>query len=129
MRLVSAQDPKKIEALVTEHLRRICPPTVTLEVKSLHGAEPVLVPAESPYLQAAARAVAKGFGKEPVFMREGGSIPIVATFKKVLGADSILMGLGLNDDNAHSPNEKFSLDSYQRGIETVAYLLEELAAL
>ncbi|MBN2489992.1 MAG: dipeptidase [Planctomycetes bacterium] len=129
MRLVAAQDPAKIQALVTEHLNRLCPPTVSLEVKPLHGAEPVLVPADSPYLKAAARAVARGFGKEPVFMREGGSIPVVATFKKVLGADSILLGLGLNDDNAHSPNEKFSLESFQRGIETVAYLLEEVAAL
>jgi len=129
MRLVANQDPARIQSLVTEHLRSICPPTVTMTVSALHGAEPVLVPAESPYLQAASRAVARGFGKEPVFMREGGSIPIVATFKKVLGADSILMGLGLNDDNAHSPNEKFSLDSYQKGIETVAHLLEELAAV
>jgi len=129
MRLVANQDPAKIERLVTEHLKSICPPTVTMKVSALHGAEPVLVPSDSPYLQAASRALAQGFGKEPVFMREGGSIPIVATFKKVLGADSILMGLGLNEDNAHSPNEKFSLDSYQKGIETVAYLLEELAAV
>ena len=71
----------------------------------------------------------QGFGTEPVYIREGGSIPIVATFKRLLGADSILMGLGLNDDNAHSPNEKFSLVSYQKGIETTAFLLEEVAAL
>jgi len=64
-----------------------------------------------------------------VFAREGGSIPVVATFKQVLGADSILMGLGLGDDNAHAPNEKFSLDSFQKGIETTAYLLEEVAAI
>ena len=128
MRLVANQDPKKIEALVSEHLKAICPPTVTLKVTGLHGAEPVLVSADSPHVKAASRALARAFGRDPVFIREGGSIPIVATFKKLFGVDSVLMGLGLNDDNAHSPNEKFSLDSYQKGIEAVAYLLEELRA-
>ncbi len=90
---------------------------------------PVLVPGDSPYLEAGKRALAKGFGAEPVFIREGGSIPVVATFKELLGIDTILMGLGLHDDNAHSPNEKFNLEDYQRGIETVAYLLDEIAAV
>ncbi len=129
MRLVADQKPDKIRDQVVQHLETLCPPTVTLEVASLHGAEPVLVPSDSPYLEAAARAVARGFGTRPVFAREGGSIPVVATFKQVLGADSILMGLGLGDDNAHAPNEKFSLDSFQKGIETTAYLLEEVAAI
>jgi len=129
MRLVADQDPRKIRELVIEHLKKICPKTVTLEVRPLHGAAPVLVPGDSPFLAAASRAMAKGFGKEPVFIREGGSIPVVATFKQKLGIDTILMGLGLHDDNAHSPNEKFSLDDYQRGIETVAYLLDEIAAV
>ena len=129
MRLVADQKPDRIRDLVTRHLETRCPPTVTLEVASLHGAEPVLVSSDSPYLEAAARAMARGFGTRPVFIREGGSIPVVASFKQILGADSILMGLGLNDDNAHSPNEKFSLDSFQKGIETTAYLLEEVAAI
>jgi len=129
MRLVADQNPDRINTLVTEHLKSICPDTVTLEVASLHGAEPVLVPADSPYLQAASRAMARGFGKTPVFTREGGSIPVVATFKKILGADSILMGLGLNSDNAHAPNEKFSLDSFQKGIVTTAHMLDELAGI
>lgn len=129
MRLVANQDPKKIEALVSEHLHKICPPTVKLDVRPLHGAMPVLVPSDSPFLAAGKRALAKGFGAEPVFIREGGSIPVVATFKELLGIDTILMGLGLHDDNAHSPNEKFNLEDYQRGIETVAYLLDEIAAV
>ena len=98
-------------------------------MKGLHGAEPVKVPSDSPYLAAAERALKRGFDADVVQIREGGSIPVVATFKTLLGADSILMGLGQNDDNAHSPNEKFNLNDYQRGIETVAYLLEEIAAV
>ena len=78
---------------------------------------------------AAEKAMAQGFGKTPVHIHEGGSIPIVSSFKSILGLDSILMGLGLPDDNTHSPNEKFNLDDYQRGIEAVAYLLEEMASI
>ncbi len=129
MRLVANQDPEKIKQLVVDHLNSICPKGITLDVRPLHGAAPCLVPSSSPYLAAAKRAVAQGFGTEPVYIREGGSIPVVATFKEELGIDTILMGLGLHDDNAHSPNEKFNLEDYQRGIETVAYLLDEIAAL
>lgn len=126
MRLVPDQDPKAIEKLVREHFARICPPTCTMKLGCDHGAEPVLVDAESPWLAAASRAVAKGFGKPPVFIREGGSIPVVSVFKKQLGIETILLGLGLPDDNAHSPNEKFHLPDFHRGIETAAWLLEEM---
>jgi acetylornithine deacetylase/succinyl-diaminopimelate desuccinylase-like protein len=79
-------------------------------------------------MEAATRAVTKGFGKKPLFTREGGSIPVVSTFKKALGLDTILLGFGQNDDNLHSPNEKFTLGDYQRGILTSAHLFDELAS-
>jgi len=127
MRLVPDQDPTTIERLVREHLARLCPPTCTMRLSCDHGAEPVLVDAKSPWLAAAGRAVAKGFGKPPVHIREGGSIPVVSLLRKHLGIETILLGLGLPDDNAHSPNEKFHLPDFHRGIETAAWLLEELA--
>ena len=92
------------------------------------GAPPVLVDRASHWLDAAGRAVEKGFGHEPVLLREGGSIPVVSDLKRILGIDTILLGLGLPDDNAHSPNEKFHLPDYQRGIETAAWLLDEISS-
>ena len=84
------------------------------------------VPLDSPYMQAAARAIERGFGRPPVFIREGGSIPIVTTFHERLGVDTLLLGWGLDDDNAHGPNEKFSLADFHRGIRASAYLWQEL---
>ncbi|MGE4620458.1 MAG: dipeptidase [Planctomycetota bacterium] len=127
MRLVADQDPVEIEKLVTKHLQSLCPATCTIEVHTHHGAEPVLVEQESPWLEAAARAIEKGFGKAPVYIYEGGSIPVVSDMKRILAIDTILLGLGLPDDNAHSPNEKFHLPDYQRGIETIAWFLDEIA--
>ena len=127
MRLVPDQDPDVIDALVSDHLRSLCPPSCTIEVRSHHGAHPVLVERNSHWLDAAARAVEKGFGKAPVYIREGGSIPVVSDLKRILGIDTILLGLGLPDDNAHSPNEKFHLPDYQRGIETAAWFLDEIS--
>jgi acetylornithine deacetylase/succinyl-diaminopimelate desuccinylase-like protein len=94
-----------------------------------HGAEPYLVSPESPLSQAALRTLKAAFGHEPILMREGGSIPIVNHFKKVLRADSLLLGLALPDDNAHSPNEKFSLDCFEKGMRMSALLWTELAKL
>lgn len=128
MRLVANQDPNKIRDLVVAHLEKICPPSVRMRVEFSHGADPVLVNRDSAFFQAAGRAVEKGFGKAPVEIREGGSIPVVSDFQRILGIDTILMGLGLPDDGAHSPNEKFNLEDFQRGIETSVHLLEELAA-
>src|SRR5207244_2583708 len=108
------------------HLTKLCPPTVGLEIKAGHGAEPYLVSPTSPQAQAALRALKSAFECEPVLMREGGSIPIVNVFKKILGADSLLLGLALPDDNAHSPNEKFNLDCFFKGQLMSAYLWEEL---
>ncbi|MFQ5654705.1 MAG: dipeptidase [Planctomycetota bacterium] len=127
MRLVPDQDPGRIREATIAHLESICPPTVAMEITCHHGAEPILVDPRGPFMQRAVRAVERGFGKKPVFIREGGSIPVVSTLKSALGVDTVLLGLGLPDDNTHSPNEKFNLDDFQRGIETAAYLLEELA--
>jgi succinyl-diaminopimelate desuccinylase len=100
-----------------------------MELVEHHGAPGVVMPLDSPYLQAAAKAVEAGFGRRPVFIREGGSIPIVNTFAEALHADVLLLGWGQNDDNPHSPNEKFSLDDFHRGIRASAALWRELASV
>ena len=92
----------------------------------VHGGEPALTPLESPGVRAAVSALKKGFGKEPLYQREGGSIPIVIQFKKLLGLDSVLLGFGLPDENAHGPNEYFSLNNFYGGIRTVAHFYNEL---
>ncbi|HEY5043901.1 MAG TPA: dipeptidase [Verrucomicrobiae bacterium] len=126
-RLVPDQSPAKIRRLVCDHLKKICPPTVRLEIEAGHGAEAYLVSPTGTQAQAALRALKNSFGSEPILMREGGSIPIVNQFKKILGADSLLLGLGLPDDNAHSPNEKFNLDCFVKGQLMSVYLWQELS--
>ncbi len=128
-RLVPNQDPKKITAALDKWLRSLLPPGVTMELTDFHGAPGVVVPLESPYVAAADRAIERGFGRRPVFIREGGSIPIVTTFHDLLGADTLLLGWGLDDDNTHSPNEKFNLADFHRGIKASAYLWGELAKI
>jgi acetylornithine deacetylase/succinyl-diaminopimelate desuccinylase-like protein len=126
-RLVPNQNPAHVRKVVCDHLRKICPPTVRLHIEAGHGAEAYLVSPKSPHAQAALRALRSAFGCEPILMREGGSIPIVNQFKKILGADSLLLGLGLPDDNAHSPNEKFNLSCFAKGQLMSAHLWQELA--
>lgn len=128
-RLVPKQQPEKIAAALKNFLRPLCPPGVTLEILGHHGAPGVLTSLDSPYVSAAERAIEQGFGKQPVFIREGGSIPIVSTFAQRLGADTLLLGWGLDDDNTHSPNEKFCLADLHRGIKASAFLWEELGRL
>ena len=128
MRLVPNQTPAKIQKQVQAHLKKICPPTVKMKLKCGHGGVPYLVSPTSPMAQASLRALKAGFGGEPIVMREGGSIPIVNDFKRVLGVDTLLLGLALPDDNAHSPNEKFDLDCFAGGMRMAAYLWQELAA-
>jgi acetylornithine deacetylase/succinyl-diaminopimelate desuccinylase-like protein len=127
LRLVPDQNPGKIIKRVQRHLKKLCPPTVRMEIETGHGADPYLVSPGSPQAKAALRALKSAFGHEPVLMREGGSIPIVNDFKKILGADTLLLGLALPDDNAHSPNEKFNLDCFARGQLMSAYLWQELS--
>jgi succinyl-diaminopimelate desuccinylase len=128
-RLVPHQDPAKIGASLQQMLERLCPPGVKIELIDFHGAPGIVVPPDSPYVSAAKRAIESGFGRPPVMIREGGSIPVVATFKRLLGVDTLLLGWGLDDDNTHSPNEKFHLADFHRGIKASAHLWAELAKL
>jgi acetylornithine deacetylase/succinyl-diaminopimelate desuccinylase-like protein len=127
VRLVPNQNPARITKLLRQHLKKLCPPSVRLEIKSGHGAEAYLVSPTGPQAQAALRALKLAFGCEPVLLREGGSIPIVNHFKKILRADALLVGLALPDDNAHSPNEKFDLDCFAKGQLMSAHLWQELS--
>jgi len=126
-RLVPDQNPARIIKLVQQHLKKLCPPSIRMEITAGHGAEPYLVSPTSAYAQAALRALKSAFGCEPVIMREGGSIPIVNCSKKILKADALMLGLALPDDNAHSPNEKFDLDCFERGQVMSAQLWQELS--
>jgi succinyl-diaminopimelate desuccinylase len=126
-RLVPNQDPARVGRSVRQMLDRLCPPGIRIELLDGHGSPGVLVPLESPYIEAAARAIAYAFGRSPVYTREGGSIPVVSTFHEMLRADTLLLGWGQDDDNTHSPNEKFSLADFHRGIRASARLWQELA--
>lgn len=126
-RLVPDQRPATALKRIEQHLRRICPPTVRLSLQAGHGGDPYLMSPASPQAQAALRALESAFGHEPLLMREGGSIPIVNDFKRILGADTLLLGLALPDDNAHSPNEKFDLDCFRCGMRLGVGLWPELA--
>ncbi len=125
MRLVPNQDPKKISKLFKSYINKIAPKSVMVEVSDLHGAYPIATSLDDKATLSAAKALAKVFGKKTVFMREGGSIPIVVSFAKKLKASPVLMGMGLNTENLHSPNEHFNLNHFHLGILSSAYFLEE----
>ncbi|RKY94766.1 MAG: dipeptidase [Ignavibacteriae bacterium] len=127
MRLVPYQDPKKIAKLFSKYIKSIAPKSVKVKVSDLHGAFPLISPLNDKSTIAAAKAMSKAFGKKTVFMREGGSIPIVVVFADKLKAPPVLMGLGLNSENLHSPNEHFDLNHFQLGILSSAYFLDEFA--
>lgn len=126
MRLVPDQDPKKIAALFTEHVKAIAPKGVTVDVMDLHGGPPVVVEVKGPIVDAVLDAMEDIWGARPVRIREGGSIPIVSTFDTVLKCPILLLGFGLNDDGLHSPNEKFNISHFYKGIRSVARLLDRL---
>ena len=126
MRLVPDQTPKEIERKVARHLKSLTPKSVKVSVQAIHGAVPWIAATDHPALEAAGRAMRKAFGRYPVFVREGGSIPIVPVFERALGAPVVLMGFGLPDDNLHAPNEKMELEQFWKGIEASAYLMHEL---
>lgn len=129
MRLVPNQKPNLINALFRDYIEKLTPPGVQVRVTELHGAEPVLISRDQPSVRAAERAIEIGFGRAPVFIREGGSIPIVNLLTEILGSDSILMmGWGSPDDGAHSPNERFFLEDFHRGIRSAAALFYELSS-
>ncbi len=127
MRLVPNQNPQKIAAAFADYVKDIAPPGVQVEVKNLHNAMPVMVPRDATMMQAGMKALAVGFQAEPVFVREGGSIPVVGTFQSTLRSPVLLLGYGLSTDNTHSPNEKFHLQNFWNGARTTAVLLEEAA--
>lgn len=126
-RLVPNQNPARIIKLFGQHLKKLCPPTVRLEIIAGHSAAPYEVSPTGAQAQAALRALRAAFGYEPVLMREGGSIPIVNEFKAILKANALMLGLALPDDNAHSPNEKFDLDCFAKGQAMGAHLWQELS--
>jgi len=130
MRLVPDQDPARIAALFVRHIKKIAPPSVRTTVTTIsgHGA-PWLCPIDHPAIQAVARAIRKGFGKTAVFLRAGGSIPIVPILAETLKAPCLLFGIGLPDENSHAPDENLDLDNLHHGTLTVAHILDELAAL
>jgi acetylornithine deacetylase/succinyl-diaminopimelate desuccinylase-like protein len=126
-RLVPDQDPARIADLVEAHLRATCPRGVRMTFTRLHGGKPVLTPLDHPAVQAAARALEIGFGRPPVFIREGGTIPVVATLDEVLGVPTVLMGIGLPDGHAHAPDERLDLGNFFGGIRSAIALLDALA--
>jgi acetylornithine deacetylase/succinyl-diaminopimelate desuccinylase-like protein len=128
-RLVPNQDPKKITASLRSFLEPLVPAGIKMELIDYHGAPGIAMPLGSPFLEAAADAIEIGFGNRPVFIREGGSIPIINTFAEKLGAEILLLGWGQNDDNLHAPNEKFSLADFHNGIRASAALWSCLAGI
>jgi acetylornithine deacetylase/succinyl-diaminopimelate desuccinylase-like protein len=127
-RLVPAQKPLEIYEQIRDYVAEITPASVTSEVRLLHKGMWALVDSESPYMWAAVGAYEFGFGTRPVFVREGGSIPIVGFFQEKLGVPVILMGFGLPDDNLHGPNEKFTLECFYRGMKTAIRFYQEIGA-
>ncbi len=128
MRLVPNQDPEKIGKLFNDFVNANTPDTVTVEVIDMSGGNPFLLSPDSVFFEKASVAIERAFGKKPLFIREGGSIPITQTFKDVLGVDTLLLGWGQNDDKTHSPNEQFDLGDYHRGALASAHLIDLLGS-
>lgn len=129
MRLVPNQQSDKITKLFKDHFEKIAPKSVKVKVSPHHGGEPVVTPTDSIAYKAAQKAILESFGKEPIPTRGGGSIPIVALFEKELGIKTVLMGFGLDSDNLHSPNEKFDIANFYKGIETIPLFHKYFAEL
>jgi len=129
MRLVPNQQSDKITKLFKDHFEGIAPKSVKVKVTPHHGGEPVVTPTDSIAYKAAQKAIFESFGKEPIPTRGGGSIPIVALFEKELGIKTVLMGFGLDSDNLHSPNEKFDIANFYKGIETIPLFHKYFAEL
>ncbi len=130
MRLVPNQDSKKIDELFINHFKSIAPEGTKVEARSLHGGQGYVTPVDFPAYRAASKAIEESFGKQPIPVRSGGSIPIVSDFEEVLGIKSILMGFGLDSDAIHSPNENYPLFNFYKGIETIPlfykYFVDEM---
>ena len=129
VRLVPDQRPGDVAAMLRHYFETETPPDMKLTFRDLHGGLPVLVDRSLPAMQAAFRALRAEFGRPPVFVREGGSIPVVADFQEILGLDTVLMGFGLDSDAIHAPNEHFGLDRFRQGVASSIRFLGELAAM
>jgi acetylornithine deacetylase/succinyl-diaminopimelate desuccinylase-like protein len=129
MRLVPDQHPDMIAKLFEAYVRKIAPRTVELTMTRMHGGKPWITDYDNPFIQAAARAIEQGFGKTPVFCREGGSIPVVSTFQEELGIPTVLFGVGLPDENAHAPNERLDLGNFHAGVVASAILYDEIGKI
>ncbi len=129
MRLVPNQESNVITKLFKEHFESIAPPYVKVKVTPHHGGEPAVTPTDSIAYKAAEKAIEESFGKAPIPCRGGGSIPIVALFEQELGLKTVLMGFGLDSDNLHSPNEKYDIANYYKGIETIPLFHKYFAEL
>jgi acetylornithine deacetylase/succinyl-diaminopimelate desuccinylase-like protein len=125
-RLVPDQDPAEIERLMRAHVERVAPAGVTATVTALHGGRPWRAELGGPLFDAARRALAAAFGREPVITGEGGSIPVVGDFERILGAPVVLMGFGLPGENAHAPDEWISVENFEKGMRAVGVLWGEL---
>ena len=125
MRLVPNMTPAKAFAQYKAYVEKLAPEGVEVSVRLIHQGDPCLIPADNPYIQAATKALHDVWGKETVFIRSGGSIPIVGDLDRHLGLPSVMMGFGLPDDNLHAPNEKFNLENFRLGIQSVIGFLEE----
>jgi acetylornithine deacetylase/succinyl-diaminopimelate desuccinylase-like protein len=125
-RLVPDQRPEKIEQLMRAHVQRVCPPGVEATVRPLHGGNPWRADLGGPLFDAARRALATAFDREPVITGEGGSIPVVGDFQRILNAPVLLVGFGLPGENAHAPNEWLSEENFYKGMRAMAALWEEL---
>lgn len=128
-RLVPNQSSDKITALLINHLKKIAPACVQVKARPHHGGEPYMTPIDSKAYKAAAAAIKDTFGKEPIPVRGGGSIPICSLFEEELGIKIVFMGFGLDSDNLHSPNEKFNLENFYKGIETIPYFHQHFAEM
>jgi acetylornithine deacetylase/succinyl-diaminopimelate desuccinylase-like protein len=129
MRLVPHQNSDKITTLFADYFNKIAPPSVKVKVTPHHGGEPVVTPSNSIAYKAASMAMETTFGKKPIPVRSGGSIPIVAMFKSVLGLDAVLLGFGLDSDAIHSPNESYGLFNFYKGIETIPHFYKNFSEL
>ncbi|HEY6488382.1 MAG: dipeptidase [Terracidiphilus sp.] len=126
MRLVPGMTPNKAFDQYRSYVLKIAPKGVDVDVRLIHAGDPCLVPVDNPYIQAATRALREVWNKDTVFIRSGGSIPIVGDFARHLGLPSVMMGFGLPDDNLHAPNEKFNLKNFELGIQSLVRFLEEV---
>ncbi len=127
MRLVPNQDPDKVAKQFEDYVKKVTPKTVEVKVTRIHSGKAWMTSLDNPYVQAAGRAIRLGFGQDPAFIREGGSIPVVATFQETLGLPAVLFGVALPDANTHAPNEKLDLGCFNKGVIASAFMYEEFS--